>query len=379
MKREKLFPDSLFRVDHEDFHQYCLTSRSLFSCPLCTPESADKCDDQVKVFDRSHLREFSKKKFQRENSSKDLSKNWKMIDDDFVQVAILTNACLWSFAPQGLSKNGHLADGVLDLILIRPTNRKEFLRYVKRNGTSKDQFDLPFVELIRVKEVEITLKTVNDSITNGESTNSDDSSNDDLSDAENRSSVHRTHQPHPPSAPISEDSRRHRRPHHRISDQTPTTPMTPSTSKSRPSQSETDVESPTIDPLGSTTSLRRSGFFQNFKSKKEKLSLPRPFSSRTKDLDDEKSKKKLQRTPSKSSLRPSRVKINRFVFSPSIDFLFVLKSLFSVCLPVVIHHHHRQQQQQHHKRQRQSIFLEKTQRHVVHRSSVVRQVLIMEN
>ena len=37
-----------------------------------------------------------------------------------------------------LKRTGALA-GVLDLILIRPTNRKEFLRYVKRNGNSKDQ------------------------------------------------------------------------------------------------------------------------------------------------------------------------------------------------------------------------------------------------
>lgn len=110
-----------------------------FSCPICTPESVEKSDDQVKVFDQSHLRDLNKKKFRRENSSKDLTKNWKTIEDEFVQVMVLTNACLWSFAPQGLSKNGHLADGVLDLILIRPTNRKEFLRYVKRNGNSKDQ------------------------------------------------------------------------------------------------------------------------------------------------------------------------------------------------------------------------------------------------
>ena len=87
----------------------------------------------------------------RENSSRSLSskksfrqlseddKAWKSLHEEYLQVAILTNACLWSFAPQGLSKNGHLADGVLDLILIHPTNRKEFLRYARRNGNSKNQ------------------------------------------------------------------------------------------------------------------------------------------------------------------------------------------------------------------------------------------------
>ena len=66
-------------------------------------------------------------------------KNWKILNQDYLQVAVLTNACLWSYAPQGLSKFGHLADGLLDLILIEPTSRKEFLRYVRRNGNSKNQ------------------------------------------------------------------------------------------------------------------------------------------------------------------------------------------------------------------------------------------------
>jgi hypothetical protein len=66
-------------------------------------------------------------------------KNWKSLRHHYLQVAVLTNANLWSMAPQGLSKFGHLADGLLDLVLIEKTTRKEFLRYVKRNGNSKDQ------------------------------------------------------------------------------------------------------------------------------------------------------------------------------------------------------------------------------------------------
>ena len=64
---------------------------------------------------------------------------WKTLHQNYLQVAVSTNAGLWSFAPQGVSKFGHLADGLLDLILIEPTGRKEFLRYVKRNGNSKNQ------------------------------------------------------------------------------------------------------------------------------------------------------------------------------------------------------------------------------------------------
>jgi hypothetical protein len=38
-----------------------------------------------------------------------------------------------------LAKFGHLADGLLDLIIVEPVTRKEFLRYIKRNGNSKNQ------------------------------------------------------------------------------------------------------------------------------------------------------------------------------------------------------------------------------------------------
>ena len=74
----------------------------------------------------------------RQNQEK---KHWKMLRRNYLQVAVLTNANLWSFAPQGLSKFGHLADGLLDLILVEPTTRKSFLRYIKRNGNSKNQVD----------------------------------------------------------------------------------------------------------------------------------------------------------------------------------------------------------------------------------------------
>jgi hypothetical protein len=72
-------------------------------------------------------------------NSNEKEKNWKILHQEFLQVAVFTNASLWSFAPQGLAKFGHLADGLLDLIVIEPVVRKEFLRYIKRNGNSKNQ------------------------------------------------------------------------------------------------------------------------------------------------------------------------------------------------------------------------------------------------
>jgi hypothetical protein len=127
------------------------------SCPSCTPVATEKSDDQVKAYDESHIQKISKRKKslssntdsnnrlssagKTSNQYKEKEKNWKILHQEYLQVAVLTNASLWSYAPQGLSKYGHLADGFLDLVLIRPTTRKEFLRYIKRNGNSKNQVE----------------------------------------------------------------------------------------------------------------------------------------------------------------------------------------------------------------------------------------------
>jgi len=126
----------------------------IFSCSSCTPTSIEQTDDQVRAFDDAHIQKLDKRKkpissnngsYNRSSSSKisnqksQIEKPWKILRHNYLQVAVLTNANLWSFAPQGLSKYGHLANGLLDLILIESTTRKDFLRYLKRNGNSKDQ------------------------------------------------------------------------------------------------------------------------------------------------------------------------------------------------------------------------------------------------
>ena len=127
------------------------------------------------------------------------------------------------------------------------------------------------------------------------------------------------HQPHPPSAPISEDSLRNRQRRRRVNQLTQeSNPPVLQSSKSmdatilhfknRPPQSESEMDSPQIDPYGSTTSLRRSGIFQSLKMKKERLSLPRTSSARGRDTDDEKQQKK-NRKSTGGTLRPARVRI----------------------------------------------------------------------
>lgn len=130
----------------------------VFSCSACAPALVEESDNRVKVFDETHMQNLPKRKAPWSPSSNDNNCNrsislsrkfrnqnseeqddWETLKDDYLQVLVLTNASIWSFAPQGLSKFGHLADGFLDLVLIEPTSRKEFLRYIKRNGNSKYQ------------------------------------------------------------------------------------------------------------------------------------------------------------------------------------------------------------------------------------------------
>ncbi|CAF3990616.1 unnamed protein product [Rotaria magnacalcarata] len=210
-------------------------------CSSCTPPSTEEYDNQVKVFDNTHIQNINKRKMpslsNNNHSTRSLSasrksysqeneekKQWKTLHGNYLQVAVLTNANLWSFAPQGLSKFGHIADGLLDLVLIESTTRKEFLRYIKRNGNSKNQHELPFTRVIKVKEIEIELKFPNNYLINGisntnnelDSSSSKDSSNEDYSNNENGGSFTQRHEPHPPNAPISEDSRRYHRHHHHL-------------------------------------------------------------------------------------------------------------------------------------------------------------------
>ncbi|KAF0036312.1 hypothetical protein F2P81_011624 [Scophthalmus maximus] len=60
-------------------------------------------------------------------------------------------------SPQGLSPSAHLADGTGDLILVWDTNPLGFLKFLYRHTSTQDQFDLPFVEVHRVKAVRFSL------------------------------------------------------------------------------------------------------------------------------------------------------------------------------------------------------------------------------
>lgn len=131
--------------------------RLIFRCPRCTPPLVEQTDNQVQVFENTHLEKINRGSKpppssnghrQRPSSSAKKSskrliettdKTWTALRNDYLQVLVLTNATLWPYAPQGLSKFSHMADGLLDLVLIAPANKKDFIRYLKRNGNSKNQ------------------------------------------------------------------------------------------------------------------------------------------------------------------------------------------------------------------------------------------------
>ncbi|KAM6977778.1 ceramide kinase [Aplochiton taeniatus] len=78
---------------------------------------------------------------------------WVSVEGRFrcVSLTCMSSSCPRS--PLGLSPSAHLADGTGDLILVRDTHPLNFLTFLHRHTSTQDQFDLPFVEVHRVKAV----------------------------------------------------------------------------------------------------------------------------------------------------------------------------------------------------------------------------------
>ncbi|TRY87066.1 hypothetical protein DNTS_009155 [Danionella cerebrum] len=89
--------------------------------------------------------------------SSDIEGEWVTVEGRFkcVSLTCISSSCPRS--PKGLSPSAHLADGTADLILVRDTNPVGFLTYLHRHTNKEDQFDLPFVEVHRVKAVRFSL------------------------------------------------------------------------------------------------------------------------------------------------------------------------------------------------------------------------------
>ncbi|KAH9489706.1 hypothetical protein Btru_037467 [Bulinus truncatus] len=85
----------------------------------------------------------------------DLPQNnpWRSLKGKYLNVGLFALPGMSYFAPQGISRYTHLNNNVVDLILIKDVERKEFVRHLRRFGNIKDPFDFPFIEIFRVKEV----------------------------------------------------------------------------------------------------------------------------------------------------------------------------------------------------------------------------------
>lgn len=57
----------------------------------------------------------------------------------YLSVGVYATSSSCDMAPLGLSKYTHIADGCMDLVLVHEIERKEFMRFLKRNGNSKNQ------------------------------------------------------------------------------------------------------------------------------------------------------------------------------------------------------------------------------------------------
>ncbi|XP_038044668.1 ceramide kinase-like protein isoform X2 [Patiria miniata] len=90
------------------------------------------------------------------------SQDWISSKDDLVSVGAMTLPNLCSWCPAGISPLTHLADGSLDLVLVRSTTRGEFVHHLRRHANAKDQFDFPFVSVHPARAVRVHPLGAND-------------------------------------------------------------------------------------------------------------------------------------------------------------------------------------------------------------------------
>ncbi|KAJ8397013.1 hypothetical protein AAFF_G00010670 [Aldrovandia affinis] len=127
-------------------------TRCLSGCRVCS-ESTERLFPQSDA--SSHASSYSPSLYSQNSSQSE--GDWVSIEGRFrcVSLTCMSSSCPRS--PLGLSPAAHLADGTGDLILVRDTHTLGFLKYLHRHTNTQDQFDLPFVEVHRVRAVRFSL------------------------------------------------------------------------------------------------------------------------------------------------------------------------------------------------------------------------------
>lgn len=75
------------------------------------------------------------------------SPGWRSIKGRFISVIGANISCACAKSPEGLSPSAHLADGCLDLILVRHTSRLQYLRHMIRISSRADQVNIEILLL----------------------------------------------------------------------------------------------------------------------------------------------------------------------------------------------------------------------------------------
>ncbi|XP_041802598.1 ceramide kinase family protein isoform X2 [Chelmon rostratus] len=131
-------------------------TRCLSGCSVCsrsTERLFPHSSDSGSLYS-SHNSQFS--------SDSEGKGDWVTVEGRFrcVSLTCMSSSCPKS--PLGLSPSAHLADGTGDLILVWDSHPLGFLKFLYRHTSTQDQFDLPFVEVHRVKAVRFSLPSGKD-------------------------------------------------------------------------------------------------------------------------------------------------------------------------------------------------------------------------
>ncbi|XP_005286919.2 ceramide kinase isoform X1 [Chrysemys picta bellii] len=131
---------------------------------LGSPRDKKRCRTGCYICRQSKQQpEEPQKNYGLEHNEDEGGEDWKVIKGKFLAINAVNMSCACPRSPKGLSPAAHLADGSIDLILVRKCSRFNFLRYLIRHTNQDDQFDFTFVEVYRVKKFQFTSKHLEDS------------------------------------------------------------------------------------------------------------------------------------------------------------------------------------------------------------------------
>ncbi|XP_056610490.1 ceramide kinase-like protein [Triplophysa dalaica] len=81
--------------------------------------------------------------------------SWQTRQGLYLNISIMAIPCLCSMAPRGLAPNTRLNNGSMALITVGDTSRSEFIKHLKRYGSTSNQFSFSFIETHTVKAVRL--------------------------------------------------------------------------------------------------------------------------------------------------------------------------------------------------------------------------------